>query len=107
MCVVQQPTTDRIGDRGLADVIVPALRGQLAGEDCRVVAVSIPRARVSPRGGDRLRWAETRSLPGCGGVGDNRHTRWLENTKIWSVLDSGAQGHRSGFDANSNANYRY
>ena len=59
MCVVEQTIADRIGDRGVADVIVPALRGQLAREDRRAVAVAIldDLEEVSPLG--VAHWDET------------------------------------------------
>ena len=41
MGVVEQSIADRVGDRGVADMIVPALRGKLAGEDRRAVSVAI------------------------------------------------------------------
>ena len=41
MGVVKESIADRIGDRGFADVIVPFLDGELAGEDRGAVSITI------------------------------------------------------------------
>jgi hypothetical protein len=41
MSVVQEPVTDGVGQRGLADVVVPLGGRQLAGDDRRPQAVAI------------------------------------------------------------------